>query len=288
MINLKYFFISVYNSIGFIHSKKLFKVSFHSTFGFNRLLFLDKPLEVFIDIIPSKKKRYNRILVLLEPNGISEIRNKVLNLKDSDFDLILTHDPIILKSISKSKLLPFGTTWVHNFQFKNKEFGVSTLIGGKKITPLHRLRHQLVELLDLNFDINLFFFNSINESFNYSGNKLMNISAKESKNELFFCQFHIAIENVISENYFSEKLIDCFQSKTVPIYLGCPNISEFFDIGGIILVNNFTDIIEVLKDLKSDSYDKMLDSINNNFDLSKKYLDFESRLENELQIFASF
>jgi hypothetical protein len=113
------------------------------------------------------------------------------------------------------------------------------------------------------------------------------MSAKESKNELFFCQFHIAIENVISENYFSEKLIDCFQSKTVPIYLGCPNISEFFDIEGIILVNNFSDIIEVLKDIKSDTYEKMLDSINNNFELSKQYLDFESRLENELIQFSS-
>ena len=45
------------------------------------------------------------------------------------------------------------------------------------------------------------------------------ISHSKDKTELFIdSMFHIAIENNKAINYFTEKLIDCFVSKTIPIY----------------------------------------------------------------------
>lgn len=41
-------------------------------------------------------------------------------------------------------------------------------------------------------------------------------------------EYSIAIENNQKENYFSEKLIECFLSYTTPVYYGCPNIDNFF------------------------------------------------------------
>ena len=39
--------------------------------------------------------------------------------------------------------------------------------------------------------------------------------------------FHIAIENVSQRSYFSEKLLDCFLTRTVPVYWGChANLGE--------------------------------------------------------------
>jgi len=40
--------------------------------------------------------------------------------------------------------------------------------------------------------------------------------------------FSMAIENSRENNYFSEKLTDCFLMDTMPIYYGCPNIKNFF------------------------------------------------------------
>jgi hypothetical protein len=41
--------------------------------------------------------------------------------------------------------------------------------------------------------------------------------------------YSVAVESSSETNYFTEKLIDCLITKTIPIYWGCPNISDFFD-----------------------------------------------------------
>lgn len=41
-------------------------------------------------------------------------------------------------------------------------------------------------------------------------------------------KYSIAIENTSLENYFTEKINDCFLTYTVPMYAGCRNISKYF------------------------------------------------------------
>ena len=50
----------------------------------------------------------------------------------------------------------------------------------------------------------------------------------DDRSILFNSQFSIATENAAVDNYFTEKLMDCFLTKTVPIYYGSSNIGEFF------------------------------------------------------------
>jgi hypothetical protein len=45
---------------------------------------------------------------------------------------------------------------------------------------------------------------------------------------LYGYRYSLAFENSIHENYFTEKLIDCFLCWTKPIYWGCPNIDKYF------------------------------------------------------------
>ena len=42
-------------------------------------------------------------------------------------------------------------------------------------------------------------------------------------------KFHICIENVISNNYFSEKIINPLLSNSIPIYYGCKTIDSYFN-----------------------------------------------------------
>jgi hypothetical protein len=95
---------------------------------------------------------------------------------------------------------------------------------------------------------------------------------------LFNSQFHIAIESLSVENYFSEKLIDAFITKTVPIYYGCPNIGDFFDTRGMIIADAGKDITDASKDivescnkLNQNSYEEMLPFIEENYKRAKQY-----------------
>ena len=60
--------------------------------------------------------------------------------------------------------------------------------------------------------------------------------------------FHICIENVESNHYFSEKIINPFLNGTTPIYLGCRNIEQYF--GNIIkLSKSIERDIDLIKDI---------------------------------------
>ena len=41
-------------------------------------------------------------------------------------------------------------------------------------------------------------------------------------------RYSLAFENSQQRNYFSEKLVDCWLAWSMPLYWGCPNLSEFF------------------------------------------------------------
>lgn len=68
---------------------------------------------------------------------------------------------------------------------------------------------------------------------------------------LEYYMFSIIIENNSVDNYFTEKLLNCFAVGTVPIYLGCPNIGEFFNRNGIIEVSRKTNFKKLVHNLCS-------------------------------------
>ena len=47
----------------------------------------------------------------------------------------------------------------------------------------------------------------------------------------------VAIENSSQNNYFTEKILDCILCSTMPLYWGCPNISEYFPEGSYRLID---------------------------------------------------
>ena len=84
--------------------------------------------------------------------------------------------------------------------------------------------------------------------------------------------FSVGIENNVSKDdyYFTEKLLELFVTGTVPIYYGCPNISEFFDMNGILTFTNQNELDEILNNLSQEKYNSMFDSVKNNFDIATK------------------
>jgi hypothetical protein len=83
--------------------------------------------------------------------------------------------------------------------------------------------------------------------------------------------FHIAAENSQQRNYFTEKIIDCFASKTIPIYYGCPNIGDWFNMDGIITFNDIKDLEHIFDYIDEDYYNSRQAAIEENYEIAKQF-----------------
>lgn len=79
-----------------------------------------------------------------------------------------------------------------------------------------------------------------------SFNGLLNQNGLCKYEGLFSYQRSIAIENSSQTDYFTEKLVDCFMTWTVPIYFGCPNIHSIFPKESIRVID-VSDIKETIE-----------------------------------------
>ena len=261
------------------------KVQFHYGYPINLDIDCNKPVDVYIDQFTMEPVPPDslRIVILQEPwreplvSTVQRYRDKYTHL--------LTYQEDVLDSNPKARLFHFPNTWIKDYKFTKKEFSVSTVIGGKNFMPGHALRHNLWRNRE-RIAIPKKFYLSGNAQHSHSfvhfdeADYTNQLVLGASKEPLFDSMFHIAIENISIANYFSEKLIDCFQTKTVPIYYGCKNISDYFNIAGIFVANNLDEIITICNGLTINTYKEILSAINTNFELSNKWCDQDEQLKN--------
>ena len=265
------------------------KVQFHYGYPISLDINCNKPVDVYIDQFTMEPVPRDslRIVILQEP-----WREPLVPLVQKHKDCythLLTYQEDVLDSNPKARLFHFPNTWIKDYKFPEKEFSVSTVVGGKKFMPGHELRHELWRNRD-QIKIPKKFYLSGNAKHSHSFVKFNEADYKDqlvlgaSKEPLFDSMFHIAIENCSIANYFSEKIIDCFQTKTVPIYWGCLNIGEYFNITGIYIANNINDIITICNHLTPEKYNELLPILEENYLLSNKWCDQMLQLKNGITL----
>ena len=74
--------------------------------------------------------------------------------------------------------------------------------------------------------------------------------------------FSIVMENARYSTYFTEKIMDCFVSGTVPVYWGSPDIGRYFNSDGIIELDKSFDPTDLTPEL----YNSKLSAIRENFE----------------------
>lgn len=238
-----------------------------------------KPIELFIDSLNGYNPAKNsfKILWVKEMEAISNFRSTAIDNKDK-FDAILTYDEEILKQCENAHLMLFGTSWVHNYNFSDKKFQISHLTGHKNYAVGHKLRQKIHYKQNSIKTPKDFYISKYGGVENFANNKILG----EQKEPLFDSQFHICIENSQQSNCFTEKIMDCFVTKTIPIYFGAPNIEEYFDINGILVANNFEEILTICNSLTENDYHKRMSSIEKNFELAQKYINIVDNLKEKI------
>lgn len=231
---------------------------------------IDFTLAVDVPIYKGDLSSIN-IMVLQEPNEYFGVHKWTVDNKDI-FQLILSWNDIVLNTCPQSIYIPFGATWLDPDQYtkpKIKKFELAHLAGKLQMSYGHSLRHEILARQE-EVKIPKKFFHTYGERDDIS-------KAKIGKEEVFADpMFNVAIENFSHRGYFTEKLIDCFLFKSIPIYWGCSNIGDYFNIGGIMVVNNVDDIIDCSNRLNEEQYYALLPQIKDNYQRALKYLSFEN------------
>jgi len=253
------------------------KSNFISSEIFERFLLYDpilkdKPITIYHDYAPTLEELninpYN-ILLLSEPNELFGLHDWAIRNHNA-FSCILTWGQTVLENCPNSMLLPFGMSFLwetpefyENINQSEKKFKSFFVCGEKQMVEGHRFRHKVYSIGDY-----------ITTPYNW----IYSCPVEEKNNNFIDSMFHVAIENSLNQNYFTEKIIDAFLTRTIPIYRGCPNIEEFFDKRGIITFNNEEELINILNNLTEEDYWNKKEYIEYNYQMANYWKDYYIRL----------
>lgn len=193
---------------------------------------------------------------LLEPRELIPHVYQYVENNPNKFKEVFTHDKELIRKIGAT-FVPFGGCWIDNWDriifTKTKNFSI--IASGKRQLPGHTLRHQIITAAGNNIDV--------------YGNGYRPI--KDKIEGLKDYRYHFAIENCKRDFWFTEKLIDCLVTGSIPIYWGCPSISNFFNTDGFVIFDTLPELKEKLKLCTPEYYESKMPAIRENFELARKY-----------------
>jgi hypothetical protein len=207
----------------------------------------DTILNAFHDGIEGRKYAWLLESKYIKPEINNHIRN---NYKDyiNTFDLIFTHDKDLIILDSKFKWVPAQGFWIKEPKIYEKSKLISMIASNKKLTEGQALRVKWVEMIGDQVDL-------YGRGFNEIANK---------EEGLCDYMFSVVIENGFYESYFTEKILDCFATGTIPVYMGSPDIAKYFNSDGIIFLSEEFEISD-------DMYYNKMSAIQDNLERCKQY-----------------
>ena len=245
----------------------------------------DVTLITDMDLLPylkSEKKFPPGIIIadLHESSTYSPVQSEVHKLikeKYQMFDLILTYDKDLLELPNSELRLCMWRCLNKNVHTKewpiladhslyklyNKTKNLSCISSNKSFLEGHKKRLEFV--------------NHIISTTPKDKVDIFGVGFNEIKGKIIGLEnyrFSVAIENENKDNWATEKISDCFLTGVIPIFYGCPNIGDYFDMNGIITFQTKDELEEIIQDITLNGeqiYKDKYESVKNNFDLVNKY-----------------
>jgi len=188
------------------------------------------------------------------------------------FIKVFTHDVELAKTSNIFQLTQCSAkSYIKNGVIYQKNKLVSMIASNKKMCSEHVYRQSVIQKFTNKCD--------------HFGRGYRHLENKEDGLR-DYC-FSIAMENATYPNMFTEKITDCFMTGTIPIYFGIQNIGDYFDINGIIILNdNFK-----IEDLSFELYESKIESVEKNLQLAidllvaedyiyKNFIEIDNKINN--------
>ena len=134
----------------------------------------------------------------------------------------------------------------------------SIIASGKNDTVGHKLRHEVIFNNYSNIDV--------------FGHGYKSVEFKEEALEDY--RFSVTIENSKQPGYWTEKIVDCFATQTIPIFWGDESVFDHFDSSGIITFNTIYGLEEILDNINENGeeiYRSMQPAIAHNLKCVEQY-----------------
>jgi hypothetical protein len=262
--------------------------------------FLGRPLDVagsvrvFVDAVPTGPQPAHERWVFLQVEA-PVVSAVVQRLNVELFDLILTYHVPLLAHKHARLFLPFRTYYwvrppmgsVHPNLFlpllppatyDRKTFQVTMLCGHKLFCPGHVFRRRVWEQQEQLRIPRAFYYGRQPGTLPRLPGTRPAPAAHDKTFLLADAMFHIAIENAALPHYFTEKLVDCLASKTIPIYYGCTNLGDYLDLDGIIVVRTPAELVERVNALTPEYYAAHAAAVQRNYETWQAAPSFHAQL----------
>lgn len=178
----------------------------------------------------------------------SDLFNNVKNNLDEIFDtyeMFFTYNDELCELDERIKWVPAMGYWINNPRLYTKSKLISMITSKKIMTEQQAFRINFAESNKHKLDL--------------FGNGYQPIPEKE----IGLCDymFSVCIENDTYDTYFTEKILDCFASATIPIYKGTKNITKYFNPDSIMFLDD-CNIDELTPELYYSKLDAVKDNLN--------------------------
>jgi len=208
--------------------------------------FVDDSIEYGLNVKCKRKFAWLLESRKITPQSVKFVKDNWEKVS-SEYEILFTHNKEIYELSDNFIYLPPHGFWIEEPKIYPKSKLVSMVSSNKNY--VHRLN----------------WVNKLKDSVDLYGMGFKGFDKKESA--LNDYMFSVTIENDIYETYWSEKILDCFATGTIPVYLGSPDIGDYFNMDGIILL---TDNFEI-NSLNIDEYNRRIPAIEDNLNRVLKY-----------------
>ena len=222
--------------------------------------------------ITGQEKELN--VIMLESSAIIPDYVKWVSQAYNIMNSIYTHNSILLNMCPNAHWIPGGGIWIGTpfgggeVAITLKTKNVSFVSSNKSMCHLHGVRYSTHDFIRVK-----------QKTGDYADVDLMGTTETTGFVKAFEYltdyRFSIIFENFVDDMYFTEKLLNCFATGTIPIYMGARNIEQKFNIDGIIKFVNVMELLNILQELKKFGfeayYESRLEAVKDNHERCKEY-----------------